>query len=378
MAEQVDDINALTQALQLFTRTTGKMEEAYRLLEARVQELDRELEDKNRELALTTEYLSNLLESMGEGVVAVDNLGLITRFNPAAGQILGYAPDEIVGRPFLAVFGRAFGAPVQAGSSALRAKSGRSVPLSERDSEITGGLGRVKTFQDLSEVTALREQARQRDRLAAIGEMAATVAHEIRNPLGGIRGFAALLARDIPNDDPRRRLVEKILAGTQSLERVVSELLEYTRPVELRLRPTPCRALIDAAIAYLEVDPGLHQIHNAVPEGLNILADADRARQVVLNVVLNALQSMPEGGAIHIAGEPHDTHVVLAIRDEGCGMAPEQLAQIFSPFYTTKERGTGLGLAITRKIVEGHGGEIEAQSAPGTGTTLLLRLPRAE
>ena len=378
MPEQKDDISALTQALQLFTRTTDSMEAAYRLLESRVQELDRALEDKNRELALTTEYLSGLLESMDEGVVAVDNEGCITRFNPAAGEILGYTADEVVGESFLRVFSRDFAAPRQPGSSALRAKSGRHVPLSERDSAITGGLGRVKTFQDLSEVTALREQARQMDRLAAIGEMAATVAHEIRNPLGGIRGFAALLARDIPDEDPRRRLVDKILQGTQSLERVVNELLEYTRPVDLCLRPTPCRALVDAAFAFLDIDPEEHTLHNAVPEGLNILADADRVRQVLLNVLLNAVQSMADGGEVRVEGHSDDAHVTLLIRDQGCGMDDEQLGQIFSPFFTTKERGTGLGLAITRKIVEGHGGQIHAESAPGAGTTLHLRLPRAE
>lgn len=378
MAQQEDDISALTEALQLFTRTTDKMEAAYRLLESRVQELDRALEAKNRELAITTEYLGNLLESMDEGVVAIDNAGQITRFNPAAGEILGYTSEEVVGRPFLSVFSRDFAAPRQPGSSALRAKSGRQVPLSERDSAITGGLGRVKTFQDLSEVTALREQARQMDRLAAIGEMAATVAHEIRNPLGGIRGFAALLARDIPDEDPRRRLVEKILLGTQSLERVVNELLEYTRPVELRLRPTPCRALVDAAFTFLDIDPEQHTLHNAVPERLKILADADRVRQVLLNVLLNAVQSMPDGGEVHVDGEPDDTHVVLLVRDHGCGMDAEQLGHMFSPFFTTKERGTGLGLAITRKIIEGHGGAIHAESSPGVGTVLQLRLPRAE
>lgn len=377
-----DDISALTQALQLFTRTTDKMEASYRLLETRVQELDRALEEKNRELGLTTEYLSNLLDSMDEGVVAVDTSGQVTRFNRAAGQILGFAADEIVGRSFMEVFDREFSAPRQPGAGGLRAKSGRAVPLRERDSliEDTPGrvLGQVKTFQDLSEVTALREQVRQMDRLAAIGEMAATVAHEIRNPLGGIRGFAALLARDIPEEDPRRRLVDKILQGTQSLERVVNELLEYTRPIELRLRPASCAGLIDSAITYLGADPALYRVVNAVPRELKALADADKARQVLLNVLLNATQSMETGGEVRVDGAMEETHVVLTVRDTGCGMDIEQLAQMFSPFYTTKERGTGLGLAVCRKIVEGHGGSILAESSPGAGTTVFVRLPRAE
>ena len=115
-----------------------------------------------------------------------------------------------------------------------------------------------------------------------------------------------------------------------------------------------------------------------MPEGLKILADADRVRQVLLNVLLNAVQSMAHGGEVRVEGHHDDAHVTLLIRDQGCGMDDDQLGQIFSPFFTTKERGTGLGLAITRKIVEGHGGLIHAESAPGAGTTLHLRLPRAE
>lgn len=382
MAESPDDISALTQALQLFTRSTDKLESAYRMLEARVQELDRALADKNRELAVTTEYLSSLLESMDEGVVAVGTEGRITRFNRAAAQILGYAGEEIVGRSFVEVFSRDFAAPAHAMGGGLRAKSGRIVPLRERDSVISDRpgrtLGHVKTFQDLSEVTALREQVRQMDRLAAIGEMAATVAHEIRNPLGGIRGFAALLARDIPEEDPRRRLVDKIVQGAISLERVVNELLEYTRPIELRLRPVPCRGLLEAAISFLDVDAGKYRLLNHVPDGLNLLADADKVRQVMLNILLNAIQSMDAGGEVHIEGCYDGDLVRLTVRDAGIGMNEEQLGSMFSPFFTTKERGTGLGLAVSRKIIEGHGGQISAESVPGKGTSVSIFLPRAE
>lgn len=382
MPQPPEDISALTLALQEFTRSTDRMEASYRLLEGRVQELDRELERKNQDLAFTSEYLGNLLESMDEGVVAIDTEGRVTHFNRAAGQILGYAAEEIVGHSFAGVFERAFTAPPQPGAMGLRARSGRFVPLRERDSPIEDRpgrvLGQVKTFQDLSEITALREQVRQMDRLAAIGEMAATVAHEIRNPLGGIRGFAALLARDVPEEDPRRRLVEKILQGAQSLERVVNELLEYTRPVELRLKPASARAVADAAISFLGIDPALHRVHNALPAEWKIRADAEKLRQVFLNVLLNAVQSMEDGGEIHVSGELDETHVIVNVRDAGCGMDAEQLASMFSPFFTTKERGTGLGLAISRKIIEGHGGNIAAESAPGAGTTVRLLLPRAE
>ncbi|HEO69864.1 MAG TPA: PAS domain S-box protein, partial [Candidatus Hydrogenedentes bacterium] len=308
--------------------------------------------------------------------------GVITTFNRAASAVLGYSADEAVGRPFRDVFGRDFHAPPAPAAMALRAKSGRAVPVAERDSPIADRqerrLGQVKVFQDLSELEALRQQLRQVDRLAAIGEMAATVAHEIRNPLGGIRGFAALLARDIPEDDPRGRLVQKILTGTKNLDRVVNELLEYTRPVELRLRPTSCADLIEAAVELVELDAERVAIYNDVEPGVRVLADSDKMRQVILNILLNAVQSIDGRGEVRVRAEADDKTVTVAIADTGCGIAPEHLEEVFSPFYTTKEKGTGLGLAVAAKVLEGHGGSIHAESEPGKGSTFYLQLPRAE
>lgn len=376
------DVEALAQALDLFTRTTASMEEAYRHLQQRVTDLDQELATKNLQLALTTDYLSNLLESISDGVIAVDMGEVITRFNRAAGSVLGYEAADVVGQPFRAVFHRSFAAPKLPGAMELQARSGRRVPVSEKDSVIAdrdgNRLGFVKTFQDLSELSALREQVRQIDRLAAIGEMAATVAHEIRNPLGGIRGFATFLAQDTPEDDPRHRLVQKILTGTSSLEKVVSGLLEYTRPVELKLAPASCAGIAQAALRYMEYDPSRITIFTEIDLDLKVLADADKIRQVLMNVLLNAVQSITGRGEIRVSAEADGNLVHLSVQDTGCGMSEDELKQIFSPFYTTKERGTGLGMAVSQKIVDGHGGLLTAHSEPGKGTRISIQLARAE
>lgn len=382
MTEETADIEALTQALIAFTKTTQTMEEAYRRLEMRLDELDQELAGKNRELALTSDYLTNLLESMSDGVVAIDTNGVITRFNRAASAILGYEAEEVVGQRFRETFDREFPAPRIYGAMELRSRSGRLVPVSERDSAIADRTGRVlgsvKIFQDLSELIALREQVRQIDRLAAIGEMAATVAHEIRNPLGGIRGFAAFLAQDIPPEDPRRRLVDKINEGARNLDKVVGELLEYTRPVELSLRPTPVASIIEAALSYLDYDRDrISVISEADPE-LNVRADPDKMRQVFLNILLNAVQSIRERGDVRIMTVADTNSVTVVFRDTGCGMTEQQCKQICSPFFTTKEKGTGLGMAVSAKIVDGHGGELWAESGIGQGTTINVRLARTE
>jgi PAS domain S-box-containing protein len=382
MSDEITDIAALVKALDAFSDTTRTMEEAYRRLEARVDALDRELAEKNHALALSTEYLSSLLESMSDGVIAIDTEGRITRFNRAAHTILGYAAAEIAGQPFREIFGREFAAPRLSNAMELRAKSGRMVPVSERDSPICDNdnrrLGNVKTFQDLSELTALRAQVRQIDRLAAIGEMAATVAHEIRNPLGGIRGFATFLAQDTPPEDPRRRLIDKILEGARSLDKVVGELLEYTRPVDLTLRPARCAAVIEEALSFLDIDPDRIGVRIEVDPDLKILADAEQIKRVLLNILLNSVQSIEEQGEIGVTAQAESAQVALMIRDNGCGMSEDTLQRIFNPFFSTKEKGTGLGLAISMRIIEGHGGEIEATSEAGAGTTISIRLPRSE
>ena len=376
------EMKALAEAFEIFTRSTQTLEESYRKLDEHAQKMSRELAAKNRELALTNDYLNSILESMSDGVIASDTQESITTFNRAATVMLGYTAAEAAGQSFQAMFGRQFRLARGASSAALRAKSGRFVPVSERDAPIADRegtrLGYVKVFQDLTEIEALREQVRQRDRLAAIGEMAATVAHEIRNPLGGIRGFASLLARDIAEDDPRARLVDKILIGTKDLDRVVNELLEYTRPVDLDPRPVACGEILRAALAYLELDGRAVRVVDETEPSLKVLADLDKMRQVFLNILLNAVQSIEGEGELRITASATSAAVTIAIADTGCGIAPEDVDNVFSPFYTTKEKGTGLGLAVAGKIVESHAGALSVESELGKGTTFFVRLPRTE
>jgi len=382
MSESGGDVKALAEAFEQFTRSTRSLEEAYRLLEQRATELGQELAAKNRELALTNDYLDCILESMSDGVIAIDTQGTITKLNRSASRILGYHADQAVGRPFRELFGRDFVVDAQSDPMKLRAQDGQVVRVVERDSPMSDRtnkrIGYVKVFEDLTEIEALRSRIRQMDRLAAIGEMAASVAHEIRNPLGGIRGFASLLARDIEMDDPRLRLVDKILEGVKNLDGVVNELLEYTRPVDLHVRPTFCAQVVDTAIGYLELGDRPITVTNTVSRDLEVLIDADKMRQVFLNILLNAVESIDVEGEIEVAADTAPNTVTVGISDTGCGMDDEALDNMLSPFFSTKEKGTGLGLAVATKIVEGHGGVLEALSEPGKGSTFFVRLPRTE
>ncbi len=398
-------VENLAAVFDTFNKNTQRLKEAYDHLREKVAQLDLELEEKNRQLSLkvgelnrTKNYLNDILDAMTDGVVAVNLDGKITAFNRSAQRITGYSAGEVEHRGYGEVFGDGFGelARLGAGSSArkghvaseLRARDGSTVPVSESVALLTDRygnvVGAVKVFQDLSEVVKLREEVRQKDRLAAVGQMAATVAHEIRNPLGGIEGFAALLARDIPEHDPKSVLVEKILTGTRSLNRVVSELLAFSRPMEFRFEEIDSEDLLRSVLA-LAGDAGskVKISVETVPAGdpAMLVGDAEMLGQAFLNLVLNAFQSMPDGGTLGICvkREPgldgERPFATITFADNGCGMPQEVMSRIFEPFFTTREKGTGLGLPVAARIVEGHGGRITVTSEQGVGSTFELRLP---
>ena len=381
-SEAEADMKALTEAFNLFTSTTASMEESYQRLESRIHLLDLELQEKNKELALTTEHLKSILDSMSDGVIAVGTDGAVTTFNHAAADMLGFSQRDVIGKQYAQVFGHESARAPGRLLTELRGKEGNIVPVNEKCSPISdrneNHIGTLYVFQDLREIEALRKEVRQKDRLAAIGQMAATVAHEIRNPLGGIRGFAALLERDIDREDPRHRLVQKILTGTKNLDGVVSELLEYTRPLELSLRSENCRELVEAAIGYLDLEGRDVDVRNEVDPAECINVDSHKIRQALLNILLNAVQSISGAGRVTVASEVDDEAVTISIEDTGCGIAAEDLEKVFTPFYTTKEKGTGLGLALAAKTVESHGGSLEAASVRGKGSSFRLRLFKAE
>ncbi len=367
------DIESLRAAFEAFTQSTQALEEAHRAL-------DRKLAETNRELALTSEYLNAILDSMSDGVIAVDEQGVVTTFSRAAGAILGYEPEEVLHRPFADIFGRGFAGSPGYDVQELRARDGSMVHVHEKDAPLASRdehrLGMVKVFQDLRELEQLRARVRQKDRLAAIGEMAATVAHEIRNPLGGMRGFAHLARRDTPDDAPTARLLDKILEGAAALDRVVNSLLEYTRPLDVHPKPTLLSDLIESTIGYLGELPGGIEIVRRVETSTMLLADPDLVRQLFMNILNNAIHACEGSGTITVSSETNGDIVNIAFQDNGAGMEQEQSDQVFAPFFTTKEKGSGLGLAVAAKIAEAHNGRITVHSKPGVGSTFTVTLPR--
>jgi len=247
-------------------------------------------------------------------------------------------------------------------------------------------------FEDLNRKLEQTEEEMLRvKRLAALGEMAAVVVHEVKNPLGGIRGFAELLERDLEEGDPRKRLVKKIRDGVDTLDRIVKSLLDYTKPVKLNPRKVEMVKFLDEAINFFEMDASqkktnIRMVKSYPKDELFCHLDTEQFRQIPLNLLHNAVQAMPQGGEITVElnldvetkdtpRKAKDKKIILKISDTGIGMSKKTLERLFTPFFTTKERGTGLGLSTVKKIVEAHRGDIKVESEPGKGTTVKVRLP---
>lgn len=402
---------ALARSCDHFNGTLSRLEGAHRLLSGQFEALRAELETANRRLqdslsqqARLSGCLQNLLENLGSGVVAVDGEGRIVLFNQAASEILGVTPEEAVGRAADEVLGES-GAqlaatlrgaePVRNAEKAVQGRGGRTTPVRYSTAPFVADdgspAGAVETFEDITRLQELSRQAERVSALTALGEMAATVAHEIRNPLGGIGGFAGLLERDLDVDDPRRRLVKKIVEGVESLNRMVTNLLNYTRPLQLNLRPVDFLEVVEDCLGFFEIDAGNRlaniELRREFPgRSLPCRTDPEQIQQIVLNLLHNAVQAMPSGGQIRVGVSEARSDaevtglsgpcITLTVADSGVGMTDEVKEKLFMPFFTTKEDGNGLGLATAKKVIEAHGGDILVESTPRQGSAFTLYIPK--
>jgi two-component system, NtrC family, sensor histidine kinase PilS len=352
-------------------------------------------------LIAATQSLANLralheriVESIRSGVVTTDLEGRIYTFNAAAEEITGYKQQDVRGQDASIFFGEI--KEIIAGS--LDIHSTQASPRFEADCLTADGLrlrlgftisplfseagdttGTVITFQDLTHIRALEETSRRQDRLAAIGRMAASIAHEIRNPLAAMRGSIQMLRADIGNDSSQTELMEIILRESDRLNRIISDFLSYARPRSIIQTKVDPGELLQQTFMLLrhsaEINPG-HLIEEQVPsKPVLINADAEQLQQVFWNLSRNALQAMPAGGRLRATvDENSDDRLRITFSDTGRGMAPAQVEHLFEPFSSTTG-GTGLGLSIVYQIIRDHGGTINVRSRQGHGTTITIELP---
>ena len=243
-----------------------------------------------------------------------------------------------------------------------------------------GDEGTLILFQDLTEVKKLESSARFNEQLAAVGELAAGIAHEIRNPLASISGSVQVLSNELTVGSTERRLMEIIVSESNRLSGILEEFLRFVRPQERRV------ALFDVATTVTEVMDifrlsdevsDAHAIEvDVMPVSSSLSGDRDQIRQIVYNVAKNAVRAMAAGGTLTVTGREDDGAYTIQFADTGRGMSPDELSRLFTPFSTAFDDGTGLGMAIVRRIVEDHGGTIGIESRPGEGTAVTIHLPR--
>lgn len=247
-----------------------------------------------------------------------------------------------------------------------------------------GNLERAIETQATDEIGYLgetMEEMRQKllARDAQLRQMLAGVAHEIRNPLGGIEIYAGLIADDLPADDPRRQHIHKVIGEVRNLNAVISEFLDFARPAPPDPEPVGLAQMVGDAAFLLspEMEAAGVEYHQEVPAELEVHADAEQIKRALVNLMKNATQAMERGGVLTVWATADGADVQLEVRDTGPGIAPETQRRLFEPFFTTREKGSGLGLAIVAQAVEKNGGRVEVASTPGQGTTFALHLPGA-
>lgn len=359
-------------------------------------EYERKLRARNRALEATRDFLSRIIEGSAEAIITRDADERVVSWNQAAERIYGWTAEEMIGerREILLPDG-ASRAAVDARRHEL--ESGRTVrdfdaervrkdghritvrittaPLFDGEGRFTGSVGIVR---DVTEVKAMERLLLERERLAAVGELAATVAHEVRNPLAGIRGGCEILLEGYPEGDSRHEIGREILRQVDRLNGTVHELLLFARPKSLDPVPTDLHALIDRIVRLAregrdgcrvdverDFDPSLPPVE----------VDPHQTEQAFLNLYLNACQLQAGSGRVCFRTRHDGRTVTVSVRDWGPGIPGDRLDQIFKPFYTTRAQGTGLGLAVVKKVVEAHGGTVEASNHEAGGAEFVVRLP---
>jgi len=364
---------------------------------ATVLENARLYEDLRRE----ERFREHVFQSLSDGLLTCDLHGNVLSFNHAAERLSGHAAAEVRGSPSHALIANRSSDPLrdalaagraQRVESTLRTAAGKNVPirlsismLRDERGEVYGAIGE---FADLSTIKALEAQVRHLDKLAALGRFTSSIAHEIRNPLAGITAGIQYLRKRM--EGPAQEHVDFILAEVERMNRIIEDLLRAGRPLDLEPQDTNLVDLVQRSLRTLEPRFEAAEVHcerRIAPDLPPVPLDADRIEQVLINLIQNAVEASPAGSQVEIdvqlgnaetpfvASTATPDAALVRVRDRGEGIAAENLDKIFEPFFTTKARGTGLGLYVCHHIVEGHGGTIAVESAPGQGTCFVLCLP---
>ena len=358
------------------------------------------LHDLTRRAAVETalrkseERLRSIVESAVDGIVVIDEHGRIQAFNASAERLFGYQSNEVIGRNVNMLMpspdreqhdgylhrylttGQQKIIGIGREVTGLR-KDGTTFPLhlSVGEMKTTEGRSFTGILHDLSDRVVLEQRLAEQKALVKLGEMAAVVAHEVRNPIAGIRGALQVITSRMPEGQRDRSILLEIITRLDALDRIVQDMLMFARPRALKHEPIGVDLLMKETASMLERDPHMLALEISVSGSAAISGDREMLRVVFQNILMNAAQAMDGQGCIEVTLTQTDGACRVAVTDRGPGMAPEVREKVFDAFFTTKHRGTGLGLPIARRVVEAHGGTIHIDVAPSGGTIFTVVLP---
>lgn len=371
------ELSRLRKAFDSLNASTEKLMASY-------ENLKEEAAGTRLEMEENREFLRDILNCLNCAIVVVDTNGAIRLANPAAKR-LGVADagflSEWTEKIPNAQSGKAvtFNAPGRDGKSL-------SVSVSSLKRKDLGEAGRIFVIEDETELVRLRKQAGRAERLAAIDEVAAGMAHEIRNPLGGMEIFTSLLRRELEGDEEKLRMLRHVSSGIAAIENVVSNVLMFTKSPKPARKEFDIKILIEEVLefaSYVFEQSGIEARADLPGAPVFIYGDRELIRQALLNMIRNSIQAMSEGGVFELSlktvgGPSSDEAVEIFISDSGPGVPEDIREKVFDPFFTTKETGAGLGLAIVSQIVQTHSGYIDLIDTQSGGASFIISMPARE
>jgi two-component system sensor kinase FixL len=336
-----------------------------------------------------------VIESAVDAIIVIDAQGRIEAFNPAAERLFGYNEPDVTGRnvrmlmpsPYHEEHDGYLERYLRTGSHKIIGtgrevtglkRDGTTFPLhlSVGETSIAGERKFTGILHDLTARVAIETRLREQEALARLGEMAAVLAHEIKNPLAAVRGAIQVIGTRLPSESKDAAIVNEIITRIDGLNELMTDLLLFARPPRLQLVPVQIRSLLASTAALVREDPALQTVRIEVEGGdATIAADPGLLQIVFLNLLVNGAQAAREGGAIRVIVDSADTYCSVKVRDNGPGIGNDVRDKIFTPFFTTKSRGSGLGLPTAKRLVEAHRGTIDIQCPPDGGTVVTVQLP---
>lgn len=358
------------------------------------QELVKKLKEKENELerlrALAEDravrmetYNENILQSVPSGVVSIDNTIKIKSINQSAERTLGIKAEDVIDKDCTEAFDEPLldilrdNKTVSRGEYPYVTRDNRHIWLGVTTSQLKNAAGEtigfILVFTDLTDIKALQMQVELKRRLTQLGEMSAGIAHELRNPMSVIAGYAKLLSKKV--ELPNKATVDAILTEIESMNRIISELLAFAKPTDLSKEHLNLQSIIEETITTAVGDNQEIKVLIKSEKPISVMGDEVLLRQTFTNLFINAADAMPGGGTLTVELNDFQDKAKITVHDTGYGIPEDIKHKIFLPFYTTKQKGIGLGLAIAQKIIISHGGSIEVDSKEGEGTTFRIILP---